>query len=269
MIERGLRFGLLAVAVLSAVLGAGYYLQQPWAVQTWPWPETRLSNIFIASILAAVAGAMLWVGASGRLAGAAGGFLHVGTMALGLAAVMAALGGQRMAPTGYAIWFGVAGVLSYCGFGWVRRLPVRDTRPLPLSLRIWSALYIAILLPAGGALLLVVPGIMPWPVKPGMSLVCGCVFVSAAWSFAYPLLRPQVEHIRVGLVGFLAYDAVLALPFIELLDKVRPELQRSLQLYLLALAITASVSLYYLFVCRATRRSGVTEVRGQVSNLNP
>ena len=73
MIERGLRFGLLAVAVLSAVLGAGYYLQLPWAVQTWPWPETRLSNIFIASILAAVAGAMLWVGASGRLAGAAGG----------------------------------------------------------------------------------------------------------------------------------------------------------------------------------------------------
>jgi hypothetical protein len=49
---------------------------------------------------------------------------------------------------------------------------------------------------------------MPWPVKPEMSMVCGWVFLSAAWSFAF---------------------------------------------YLLALAVTATVSLYYLFVCRATR----------------
>jgi hypothetical protein len=41
-----------------------------------------------------------------------------------------------------------------------------------------------------------------------MSMVCGWVFLSAAWSFAF---------------------------------------------YLLALAVTATVSLYYLFVCRATR----------------
>lgn len=253
MIERGLRWGLLAVAIVSAVLGTGYYLQLPWAAQTWPWPETRLSNIFIASILGAVAGAMLWVGISGRVAGAAGGFLHVGTMALGLATVMAALASQRPGLTGYAAGFAVAALGSFIAFAWVRRQPIHDTRRLPLSLRIWSVLYIVILLPAGAALLTVVPGIMPWPVKPEMSLVCGWVFVSAAWSFAYPLLRPQVEHIRVGLVGFLAYDAVLALPFIQLLDKVRPELQRSLQLYLLALAVTAAVSLYYLFICRATR----------------
>lgn len=251
--ERGLRGGLLVVALLSAALGAGYYLQLPWAVQTWPWAETRLSNIFIASILGAVAGAMLWVAVSGRLAGAAGGFVHVGTMAFGLGAVMTAQAAQGAIPTGYAAPFAAAGALSVAGFAWVRRLPVRDTRPLPRSLRLWAVLYIAILLPAGTALLFVVPGVMPWPVRPAMSMVCGCVFVSAAWSFAYPLLRPQVEHVRVGLVGFLAYDAVLALPFIELLDKVRPELLRSLQLYLLALAVTAAVSLYYLFICRATR----------------
>ena len=71
--------------------------------------------------------------------------------------------------------------------------------------------------------------------------------------YAYPLLRSQVEHVLIGLVGFLAYDAVLFVPFINHLENVRPELHRSLQLYLLGLAVTASVSLYYLFVCRATR----------------
>jgi hypothetical protein len=255
MMERGLRFGLLGVGILSAILATGYFMQMPWAAQTWPWPETRLSNIFVSSILAAVAGAMLWVGLSGRLAGAAGGFLHVATMSAGLATVLWSLTLQRPQPglMGYAIGCTAVALVCLAAFGWVRRLPVPDTRRLPASLRVWSVLYLAILIPAGSALIAKVPGIMPWPVKPEMSMVCGWVFVSAAWSFAYPLLRPKVEHVLVGLVGFLAYDAVLIVPFIDHLGNVRPELHRSLQLYLLALAVTASVSLYYLFVCRATR----------------
>ncbi len=261
--ERSLRLGLISAGVLSAILSTGYFLQMPWAVQTWPWPETRLSNIFIASILAAVAGAMLWVGLSGRVAGAAGGFLHVATMSAGLATVMFSMAPRRpeAALLNYAVGFAAVALICLAAFAWVRRLRAPDTRRLPVSLRVWSLLYIAILIPAGIALLATVPGIMPWPVKPEMSMVCGWVFVSAAWSFVYPLLRPQVEHVLVGLVGFLAYDLVLMVPFIKLLDTVRPELQRSLQLYLLALAITSAVSLYYLFVCKATRLQARADAR--------
>ena len=255
MIERSLRLGLLAAALLSVILATSYALQLPWALQTWPWPEKRLSNIFIASVFGAMAGAMLWVGASGRLAGAAGGFLHVATMSAGLATVMwpMALAQPGSTLMGYALGSTAAALACLAAFGFVRRLPVADTRRIPRSLRVWSLIYIAILLPAGGALVAQVPGVMPWPLKPEMSMVCGWVFLSAAWSFAYPLLRPQVEHVRVGLIGFLVYDAVLIGPFMGLLDTVRPDLLRSLQLYLLALVVTAGVSLYYLFVCRATQ----------------
>ena len=255
MMERSLRLGLLAAAVLSALLATGYFLQLPWALQTWPWPEGRLSNIFIASVFGAVAGAMFWVGVSGRLAGAAGGFLHVATMSAGLAMVLwpMALSQPASVSTGYALGCTAVALVCLAAFGFVRRLPVVDTRRVPGSLRVWSLVYIAILLPAGSALVAQVPGIMPWPLKPEMSMVCGWVFLSAAWSFAYPLLRPQVEHVRVGLIGFLVYDAVLIGPFISHLDTVRPDLLRSLQLYLLALVVTAAVSLYYLLICRATR----------------
>src|SRR5438552_2347466 len=158
--EHGLRFGLLAGGVLSAILATGYCLQIPWAVQTWPWPETRLSNIFISSILATMAGAMLWIGLSGRLAGAAAGFLHVATMSAGLATVLLSLAPQRpqAALTGYAVGCAAVALVCLGAFGWVRRLPVRDTRRLPASLRVWSVLSVAILIAAGGALIAKVAG---------------------------------------------------------------------------------------------------------------
>lgn len=250
-----LRGGLLVMGLLAAVLGIGYYLQQPWALQTWPWSEGRLSYIFVSSILAAVAATMLWVGLAGRLAAAAGGFVHVATLAGGLVTVFLPLALQADRPrlAAYAAASAGAALACLAAFAWVRRLPPRDARRLPLSLRLWSGLYLLILIPAGTALIAQVPGIMPWPLKPEMSMVCGWVFVSAACSFAYPLLRPQVEYVRVGLIGFLAYDLVLIMPFVQHLDRVPPHLLGSLRLYLLALVASAAVSLYYLFWCPATR----------------
>ena len=255
MPKQALRYGLLVVGVLSGLLAGGYFLQLPWALGTWPWPEGRLSNIFVSSILAAVAAAMLWAGISGRLAGAAGGFLHVATMLGGAASVLWPLGQQRAQPglTACAVGCTVAAGACIAAFLWVRRLPVVDDRPLPPALRVWCVLYILILVPAGTALILQVPGIMPWPLKPETSVIYGWVFVSAVWSFAYPLLRPRVEHIGVGLVGFLAYDAVLIVPFVRHLETVRPELRTSLVLYLLALTASAGVSVYYLLLSRGTR----------------
>lgn len=250
-----MRYGLLSIGALSGVLALAYFLQWHWALAAWPWQESPLSYVFVSSILAAAAGAMLWVGLSGGLAGAAGGFLHVGTMMAGLAIVLVPLGLQRQQTSVLATAAGCAAVAIAClaAFVRVRRVAAVDTRPIPASLRAWSAVYILILLPAGGALIAGVPGIMPWPVKPEMSMVCGWVFVSAAWSFAYPLMHPQTEHIRVGLVGFAVYDAVLIPPFALQFGKARPELLNSLRLYLLALVVTAIVSIYYMFICRATR----------------
>ena len=255
MTDRLLRVGLLLAGGLSLALALGYFTQAPWAVNTWPWQDGRLSNIFVSSILAAVAVSMLWVGLSARVAGAAGGFLHVATMLGGMATVLFPLGSARAQPslTAYAAGCTVGALACLAAFVWVRRKATQDTRPLPTSLRVWCGLYLLILLPAGAAMLLRVPGIMPWPIKPETAMVYGWVFLAAAWSFAYPLMRPQVEHVRVGLLGFLAYDLVLLLPFVRHFDTVRPELRTSLTIYLVALSASAAVSIYYLFVSRATR----------------
>lgn len=255
MLERGMTCGLLMIGLGSAILAVGYFMQVPWALATWPWQDSRLSNIFVSSILSAVAAAMFWIGISRRLAGAAAGFLHVATMLGGSATVLLPLGLQRGQPslTTPSVSLALAAVGCIGAFAWARRMPVVDTRALPTALRVWCILYLLILVPAGSALIGQVPGIMPWPIKPETSMIYGWVFVSAAWSFAYPLLRPQVEHIRVGLVGFLAYDAVLIVPFVRHLETVRPELLNSLLLYIVALTVSAGVSIHYLLISPDTR----------------
>lgn len=254
MLDRSMRLLLVIGGLLCVVLAAGYFLQLPWALNTWPWVDGRLSNIFVSSILASIAAAMLWIGASNRLAGAAGGFLHLATMLGGFAAVLLPIAQQRADPRlmTYAVGCALAAVVALVSHVWVRRRPVADIRPLPTALRVWCVLYILILLAAGTAMILRMPGIMPWPIKPETSLLYGSVFIAAAWSFAYPLLRPQAEHIHVGLLGFLAYDAVLLTPFIRHFDGVKPELFNSLALYVAALTVSAAVSIYYLFFNQQT-----------------
>jgi hypothetical protein len=250
-----MRYLLLVLGLLAAVLAVGYFLQLPWALATWPWPDGRLSNIFVSSVLAAVAAAMLWIGASAHFAGAAGGFLHMATMLGGAALVLFPLGQERADPRlmTYTLACAAAAAGSIAAFAWARRQPLRDDRRLPTALRVWCVLYILIVLPAGIALIRQAPGIMPWPLKPETSMVYGWIFVAAAWSFAYPLWQPRVEHICVGLFGFLAYDAVLLAPFLRHFATVRPELRTSLLLYVIALSVSGAVSMYYLFVSRETR----------------
>src|SRR5688500_3239690 len=64
---------ILGAAVLA--LGLGYVVQSPVATATWPWPDGRLSYVFVGSILVAAAVSFLWVGATGEQGAMAGGAL--------------------------------------------------------------------------------------------------------------------------------------------------------------------------------------------------
>lgn len=262
MIQQAMRYLLLAGGLVCAALAVGYFLQLPEVLGTWPWQDGRLGNIFVSSVLAAVAAAMLWIGISAHFAGAAGGFLHLATMLGGAALVLFPLGQDRADPalTRFALAFAAGAAGSVAAFTWALGRPLRDARRLPGALRVWCVLYILIVVPAGIALIRVAPGIMPWPLKPESSMVYGWIFVAAAWSFAYPLLKPTVEHIRVGLFGFLAYDAVLIPPFVRHFESVRPELRTTLLLYVAALSVSMAVSIYYLFVSPKTRIGPVRAV---------
>jgi hypothetical protein len=100
-----------------------------------------------------------------------------------------------------------------------------------------------------------VPGIMPWPLKPETSMLYGWIFLAAICSFAYPLARPRVEYAAIGLWGFLAYAAVLILPFLAHFKSVKAELMTSLIVDVLVLVLTAIISIWYLFISPATRIS--------------
>jgi hypothetical protein len=251
----GLKALFFATGLAAAVLAAGYVMQHPLALASWPWADGRLSNIFVGSILAAVALPLLWIGWSGQFAAAAGGFLHLGVMLGGAASVLYMLavaqgGGRLMA---WATGAAAAALASFALARWAHRLPPRDRRPITRPMRVWFVLYMLILVPGGVALLLHLPGVMPWPLKPESSSVYGWIFLSAVCSFVYPLLRPQVEYVYMGLLGFLAYDLVLLPPFVRHFGAVPPAFHTTLVVYTAALALTAAISLWYLLISPHTR----------------
>jgi len=60
------------VAALFTLLTAALLTGAPWAVDSWPWPEPRITFIFLASITAAVAGAWFAVALADEPAALAG-----------------------------------------------------------------------------------------------------------------------------------------------------------------------------------------------------
>ena len=87
------RYAFLAAGIVYAALTVGFVLRMPVVVALWPWPDTRLSFIFVGSICGALATGALWVGWTGNLNAAIGSLIGlvcvyglVGTYLLVLAA---------------------------------------------------------------------------------------------------------------------------------------------------------------------------------------
>ena len=70
---RSISLALAVSAAGPALLAIGYAAQADWATGTWPFETGRLSNLFLASILVAIAVPTLWVSATwiGRARGSA------------------------------------------------------------------------------------------------------------------------------------------------------------------------------------------------------
>src|SRR5687768_9068479 len=67
--------------VLLLVLAAGFALPGfTWAREMWLWGDSPLSYYFIASMQAAIAAAMLWIGLAGELRALAPGALNLVVM---------------------------------------------------------------------------------------------------------------------------------------------------------------------------------------------
>lgn len=215
--RQAMRVFCITIVLLQIPVGVGLYLDAAWATSLWPLPDVRMTYIFLASIVATTATLIIWPVLrrdSGALVAPAIN-LALATPAIGL----------------YLLWLAIrredAGLvlpgLAFTFFGatwaaiglWAKRVPIRDQRRLPGIIRLVFVGFCAILVPVGIALLLQVGNIFPWDIAPENSTVAGVAFLSAAVLFAVIVARPLWIFGEMALASFLAYDVVLAFPYLD------------------------------------------------------
>jgi hypothetical protein len=227
-LNRSLRITSLAVGILLLVFTIGFVFQLPWAIRLWPWPDSRLSYLFVGSILAAITVAMVWIGWIGEWGALPAGTLNIFVIAVTTTIFFLLLYFQGNHPM--LLLYGVIGILiafaSGSAFLWSRRIPLYERYPTPLIVRFSFGIFLLVLILAGGALIFRLP-IFPWPLNPDSSVIFGCIFIGDAFYFFYGLLYPRWHNARGQLLSFLAYDLVLIFPFLSFfyIGAVRPSPQ--------------------------------------------
>ena len=235
-------------------LAVGFIFQLPFATGIWPWPDGRLSYLFIGSILAAVSAAALWIGWTGELGALPAGSLNIFVIGVTTLVYFLRLALQQdrpeMLPYGIAsLFIAIAGGASFL---WSRRIPLNDSRPTPMLVRVSFGIFIVSLVLAGCALIFRLP-IFPWALNPDSSVIFGCIFIGDAFYFLYGLLYPRWHNALGQLLSFLAYDLVLIVPFLLLFKTVQPGYLLNLVLYVAVLLYSGAIAVYFLFVDPRTR----------------
>ena len=248
-----IRYATVLGGLVILALALGFIFQLPFATSLWPWPDGRLSYLFIGSILAAASAAAFWIGWTGEF-----GALPAGSLNIFVIAVTTSIYFFQLARDGRPelVSFGIAGlvsaIVSGAAFLWSRRLSLADARPTPALVRVSFGIFTASLIFAGVALILRLP-IFPWTLNPDSSVIFGCIFLGDAFYFLYGLLRPRWHNALGQLLSFLAYDLVLIVPFLSLLKTVKPESMLNLVVYVAVLIYSGVIALYFLFINPRTR----------------
>lgn len=230
------------------LLAFGFILRVPLVTALWPWPDGRLSYLFIGSILGAVSAAALWIGLAGEPGVLSAGALNVFVIALGTSIYFfyLALREGRSGLLSYGFASVLSALVSGITFLWSRRLAVDDSLPTPLPVRISFGIFVVALVLAGTGLILRAP-IFPWALNPDSSIIFGCIFIGDAFYFLHALLYPYWHNARGQLLSFLAYDLVLIGPFLQLMSTVDPALRLNLMIYIVVLLYSGALAVYFLF----------------------
>jgi hypothetical protein len=251
---KSIRYVTVFGGLVILAIAIGFILQIPLATSIWPWPDGRLSYLFIGSILAAVSAAALWIGWTGEFGALPAGSLNILVIAITTSIYFFHLALEKGRPN--MIPFGMMGLFSLIASGaaflWSRRIPLNDSRPTPALVRVSFGIFIASLILAGGALIFRMP-IFPWTLNPDSSVIFGCIFVGDAFYFLYSLLYPRWHNALGQLLSFLAYDLVLIVPFLLLFKTVKPEYMVNLIVYVAVLIYSGAIAIYFLFINSQTR----------------
>lgn len=253
--SKSLRIALLTGGLLSLALAAGFFLQAPWATGIWPVPSSRLSNIFVSSILASIGAPIIWIALADEPRAMAGGAIDLvlSNSAIAVAAYIFYGNGGAPSLLPFAVFAAFLVALNAGLYLYSQRLPFKDTRPTPALVRYSFAGFCLALTLAGIALVTMRPNIFPWPLSAENSVLYGCIFLGAMVYFLYGLIYPVWGNAKGQLLGFLAYDLVLIGPFLQHFSTVRPEMLPSLILYTAVVSYSGLLAVYFLFLHPPTR----------------
>ncbi len=252
---KAFRWSLVLVGSAAIVFALGFFLQMNWATQIWPLPSGRLSNIFISSILAAIGAPVVWIGLIGEKRAMAGGAINLLVTNAGFAASTLGIYNRDPHP-GLLIFIVISIVMVVlCAFLVVysQRAQFSDTRPIPILLWISFIVFAALLLLTAIALIARRPNTFPWPLSAENSVMYGWIFLGAMCYFLYALIFPASSNVRGQLLGFLAYDIVLIVPFVAHFQTVAPEMMTSLIIYTCVVSYSGLLAIYFLFLHPSTR----------------
>lgn len=251
---RSARAALVAAGLAMLVGTIAFAYRWSWATDLWPWPDSKLSFVFIGSILAAIAIPTIWIGLTGEMGAIEAGAVDLTVTYVGITVYLATIAGDPGQPAlgAYIAVFAVAAASTIGVLLVARRLGIRDPRPMPGPVRAWFAFFAAVLVAVSVALLAHV-SVFPWPLRAESSRMFGLIFLGAAAYFVHGFLRPRWANAAGQLAGFLAYDVVLIVPFIRHFHEVHGTKLVSLIVYTAVLVASAALAIAYLFVHRATR----------------
>lgn len=245
-----LRVATLAYAGFLLILTLGFAFQMSWATRLWPWPDGRLSYIFVASICASVAALLVVLALIDEPAAAQAPAVDVLVVTVAGAIHFARLYGERD-ESGLligALSFAVGAVFAALAAIWAFRHDFRDRVRVPRLLFVSYAIFAGVLVLVGGALVLGRENIFPWPLRDDSATLYGWIFLGAATLFVWCLVRPYRSNAYAPLLAFLAYDAVLIVPFLRHFADVRSDLRDSLIIYTAVLVYSGAIAVYYLFI---------------------
>lgn len=248
MSPRAAQLVLALSAIGPAILATAFIAQADWATSLWPYETSRLTNIFIGSIFAAIALPTLWVAARREYASLRAAALLPGSM---FAATAVYLFADGKPAEGLALGVGAAYAAVLVVLG--SRVPLRDTGPMPMPVRISFGVFALVLVAAGALLVAGKDNILPWQVDDDSAVMAGFVFLGASTAYLYGVLRPAWGYAVAPLLGFLAYDAVLLGPLVDHFSDVVDEQRLSLVIYVAVLVYSALLGIYYLLVNAGTR----------------
>ncbi len=254
---RSFRYLMFLICAVQAFFGLAYILQLPFAVRLWPLPYTNtMSFLFIASIFLAAAASTFWCIATeeyGALTGVALDYLTIFIPITVFVFQMATTSRNNESLIAFGISCVLVVIFGLGLFLWSRRIPIQDTRPIP-RLVYWSFVVIIIaLVIAGGQLVLKGPNLLPWTATLEGRVIYGWIFLGAAAYFSYSLLRPSWHNAAGQLMGFLAYDVVLIVPFLTMLPTIAERYRPNLIIYTAVISYSALLAIYYLFINPQTR----------------